>query len=189
MPSPTSRNQPARAALAALALAATCALSACGVGFDAQTTKIYTAPEGTDVRDGDVKGLNLLLVDNGDGSGTLVAALVNQADEVDSLQTIVATDTDADGADEAVDLEVSGFDEPVELPAGKLVQLADGDPVIALTGDTIAAGGFVQVTMTFTRAGSITADIPVVERAEPYADVPVPEPEPAPEPEPTTPEG
>jgi len=187
VPSPTSRNQPARAALAALALVATCALSACGVGFDAQTNKIYTAPEGTDVRGGDVEGLNMLLVDNGDGSGTLVAALVNHGDEVDSLQTIVATDTDADGADEGGDFEVSGFDEPIELPAGKLVQLANGDPVVAFTSDTIAAGGFVQVTMTFTRAGSVTADIPVVDRAEPYADVPTPEPEPTPET--TAPEG
>ncbi len=176
MPSPTSRNQPARATLVGLALAATCALSACATSSDAQTNQIYTAPEGTDVRDGDVKGLNLLVVDNGDGSGTLVAALVNRTDEDDSLVGLTAIDPDADeGA--SVDISVTGIEAPIELPAGKLVQLADLGPVV-LTGEGVAAGQFVDVQLTFTSAGALSASIPVMLREGPYEEVPVPEPAP-----------
>ena len=80
MPRPAvliSLSRPARVALLALSLAVIGTLTGCATGFGAQTTTIYTAPAGADVRTGDVKGLNMLVVADGDGGGTLVAALVN----------------------------------------------------------------------------------------------------------------
>lgn len=171
MPPPTSRNQPTRRALLGLALAATCGLPACAVGTDAQTNQVYTAAEGADVRDGDVEGLNLLVVDNGDGTGTLVAALVNNADEDDSLEQVAASDPDGGG-----EISVTGIDAPIELPAGDLVQLADLEPVVVLSGDPIAAGQVIRIDLAFTRAGAISTDIPVVLRDETYQDVPTPAP-------------
>ena len=185
MPSPTSRHQPARAALVGLALAATCAVSACAVGFDAQTTQVYTAPEGADAREGDVKGLNMLVVDNGGGTGTLVAALVNNADDDDSLEQVTAADVDDGGA-----IEVGGLDGPVELPSGTLVQLAQAQTVIELVGDPVVAGQVITINLTFTRAGAITAEVPVVMRTDTYAEVPFPEAPPTPQPgEPAPTEG
>ena len=186
MLSPTRWSQPSRrvlrSAVTVLAAVTCCTVTGCAVGFDAQTTQFYTAPEGTDVRGGDVEGLNMLVVDNGDGTGTLVAALVNNnSDDDDTLTKITALDPDDDEAQ----VKVSGADKPLPLPAGGLVQLADTGQVV-LTGDPVFAGQVLSLTLTFERAGAITAEVPVVPRDERYEDVPTPAPTPVPDETPET---
>jgi hypothetical protein len=151
------------------------ALSACGTGFDAQTTTVYTAPAGADVRTGDVKGLNMLVVAQGDGSGTLVAALVNAAEDEEDDELTAVTLEDIDSGDA---LTVSGLDSPVSLPAGELVQVADGEiTTIGISGEAVEPGQVLRINLRFARAGAITAEIPVVDgAAEEYAEVPTPEP-------------
>lgn len=166
----TSPRRPARALLVALALAATSAVSACATGFDAQTTDLYNAPAGSDVRTGDVKGLNMLVVADGEGSGTLVAALANTTDEDDQLLAITAGDVDEP-------VTVSGLDTPVPVGAGELVQLAALEPegaggAIGLSGDSVQVGRLVPVSMRFERAGAVMADLLVVEREDEFEDVP-----------------
>ena len=168
----SSRFRPSSAALAAVALVAAGALSGCGTGFEAQTTTVYTAPVGADVRTGDVKGLNMLVVAGTDGTGTLVAALVNTTDEDDQLEEVTVTDIDGDQP-----LTVTGLDAPVELPPHTLVQVADGEiPPIGVNGEAVEAGQVLSVNLRFSRAGAVVAEVPVVAAEGDYADVPTPEP-------------
>ncbi len=60
-------------------------LAGCGTGFQAQTNQIYQPGPGITVRDGGVYAINTLIVTDGNGNGTLVAALVNQAARPDTL--------------------------------------------------------------------------------------------------------
>jgi hypothetical protein len=155
-----------------MALVTAGALSGCGTGFEAQTTTVYTAPVGAGVRTGDVKGLNMLVVAGTDGAGTLVAALVNTTDEDDQLEEVTVSDL---GSDQP--LTVTGLDTPVELPAGTLVQVADGDvPPIGVSGEAVEAGQVLSVNLRFSMAGAVVAEVPVVAAEGEYADVPTPEP-------------
>ena len=165
------------AALVGAALASTLGLAGCSTGFGAQTTELYTAPDGTDVRDGDVEALNVLIVANDAGSGTLVAALVNQTEQSDRLDSVSATDPDLGPGAGAI--TVADVSPPLDLPPTTLVQLAD--PAVAaeigpvvLEGDTVDAGQTLQVTLTFAKAAPVVAEVPVVPRAEPYESVPTP---------------
>ena len=63
-------------AVAALVLTAP-VLSSCGVGFGAQTDQVYNPAAGVDVHSGSVDVLNALIVSGTDGSGTVIATLVN----------------------------------------------------------------------------------------------------------------
>jgi copper(I)-binding protein len=168
---PATSSRTARTVLVALTLLLTGAVSACSTGFGAQTTTMYTAPAGADVRTGDIKGLNMLVVAD-EGSGTLVAALVNPTEDDDELVGVTATDLDSDA-----EISVTGLDTPVELPAGELVQVAaEDDEVtpIGLSGDSVQPGQVLQLSLQFSRAGAISAEIPVVTREGAYTSVPTP---------------
>jgi hypothetical protein len=166
------RSRPARTALASVTLAVAAVVGGCATGFDAQTTTVYTAPAGADVRTGDVKGLNMLVVADDEGTGTLVAALVNATDEDDELVSLTVADIDSDDS-----VTVTGLDAPVPLPAGQLVQLADGEMApVGLEGDPVVAGQVLRINLRFSRAGAVVAEVPVVAREGDYAEVPTPEP-------------
>ncbi|MDF2967129.1 MAG: hypothetical protein K0Q93_907 [Nocardioidaceae bacterium] len=178
---PSSR--PVRAALAAIALVLTAGLAGCATGLDAQTTTYYNAPAGIDVRTGDVKGLNMLVVADEAGSATLVAALLNTADEEDELVAVTATDPDS-----GEQLTVTGLESPVPLPPDQLVQLIDDtleSGPVGVSSETLEPGQVLQIDLQFARAGAVSAEVPVLAHEGDYAEVPIPEPEPgAEEPEP-----
>lgn len=163
-----------------MALLAAGGLSGCATGVDAQTTTYYNAPAGTDVRTGDVKGLNMLVVADGSGTGTLVAALVNTLEEEDQLVAATATDPDT-----GTELTVTGLETPVPLPQDELVQLIDdtAEAPIGISGETVEAGQVLQINLQFLRGGAVAAEVPVMARAGDYAEVPAPAPEPETEPE------
>lgn len=149
-------------AAAAVVLAAP-VLASCG--FDYQTDQIYTPSEGVIDRSGNVDVLNALIVSGQDGSGTLVAGLVNnQLDGSDTLAEV-------SGAEEDLTISVEGG--PVEIPADGLVQLADeGD--ITVSGDQIQPGRFITLKFTFENSRSVTLDVPVHSAEPPYDEVPLP---------------
>lgn len=168
----SSRFRPFSAGLAAVTLVAAGALSGCATGFEAQTTTVYTAPEGADVRTGDVEGLNMLVVSGSDGTGTLVAALVNTTDEDDQLVEVSAADIDTDET-----LTVTGLDAPVDLPPSTLVQVADGEVTpIGINGEPVQAGQVLRLSLRFAMAGAVVAEVPVVTAEGHYAEVPTAEP-------------
>jgi hypothetical protein len=154
-------------AVAAVLLAAP-VLSSCGVSFGAQTDKPYNPAVGVDDRSGSVDVLNALIVSGDDGSGTVVAGLVNNDEQnADTLKSVTGS-----GDDAAVKVQVSG---PTTIPAGGLLNLAEQGGVTA-TGPQVKAGTFVTLTFAFDRGQAITVDVPVVNNAVTgdYGDVKVP---------------
>lgn len=140
-------------------------LSSCGRGFDSPTDQIYNPAVGVNDQDSDVDVLNAVIVSGSDGSGTLVATLVNNDLENDDALTGIS----AGGEDQA------DVTPPAEtaVEAGSLLSLLD-EGGAQVEGESVTAGSFVTLTFTFERAESVTLDVPVVEHGEgPYADVPV----------------
>jgi hypothetical protein len=156
-----------RCIAAATVLVAAPVLSSCGASFGAQTDQVYNPSRGVDDRDGSVDVLNALVVTGSDGSGTLVATLVNN-DQVndDALAGVAGA-----GADSDLTGKVAG---ETTIPKAGLLNLATQSDV-TLRGKRIVPGNFVKITFSFDRAASATLDLPVVSSDDPdYADVTVP---------------
>ncbi len=152
-----------RTVAVAAALALVPALASCG--FNQQTDQVYQAAVGTDNRDSSVDVLNVVVVSGEDGSGTVVATLVNNDDVEDDALLAV------EDADTTLEIELSGDN---EIPAGGLLNLAEEGGITA-TGDAIVPGDLVTLTWTFQRADPVTFNAPVVSAENPdYADVPLP---------------
>jgi copper(I)-binding protein len=150
-------------AAAAVTLAAP-ALASCG--FDAPTDQVYTPGVGMNARTGSVDVLHAVIVSDTDGTGTVIAALVNNdQDDADRLVEVAGA-----GDDQAITVE-SG--DGVELDPAGAYQLADEGEITA-TGGQIRPGHVVALTFTFERGESVTLDVPVVDRSDEFADVPVP---------------
>jgi hypothetical protein len=154
-----------RLALAALPLAVP-VLSSCTVNFDAQTDQVYNPSAGVDDRSGEVDVLNALVVSGGEGSGTVVATLVNNDQaRADKLRSVSGA-----GADASVKVTPGG---DTDIANGGLLNLAE-DGRIVVRGEQVVPGGIVTLRFTFDRAKAITVDAPVVPNTGAYADVRVP---------------
>ena len=135
-------------------------LTACG--FDAPTDQVYNPPVGVNDMDGVVSTLNVAIVSDTDGSGTLVTTFANRDPEND--------DQLVDIQGQGVTFEVGG---DTVIPAGGVLVADDGS--LQATGEDVVAGNFVQLTYTFDRAESISIQAPVVSNEDfEYADVPTP---------------
>jgi len=149
-------------ATGALVLAAT-ALTSCG--FDYATDRVYTPAAGTNHRDGDGNGdvavLGAVVVSAEDGSGTLIATFSNYDQERSATVESVA------GAGESADLQIGEF-EPIEIPAGGYVNLADADQPITVEGD-YDTGEFLTLTFTFGSGSSATLELPSVSDCNEFA--------------------
>jgi hypothetical protein len=151
-------------AVAALLVAAPL-LSSCG--FDASTLQVYNPSVGVGDQSGIVDVLNVLVVSDEDGSGTLVAGLVNN----NQVQADRLADVRPGGDDKNVTVEVTG---PTEIPPGDLLDLSD-EGGVTVSGDNVVPGSWITLTFAFEHAASITVDAPVVdyEPEGPYHHVPV----------------
>jgi hypothetical protein len=144
-----------RLATVTLVLAAAPALASCGVSFDAQTNQVYTPAEGSNNRDGSVYVIHALVVSQADGSGTVVATLVNtDADEPDSL-------TGVEGAGDDSDLTVSLGDANAEIPPEGSLELGETGHV-TVSGDAVVPGEFVRLVFTFEGGEAAELNVPVV---------------------------
>lgn len=158
-------RRPARLlAAAGVLLVAAPALASCG--FDYATDRVYTPGAGTNDRDGQVDVLGAVVVSAEDGSGTLVASFSNNNDdEPTTVEAIEGTFVGEDGTEEAV--EVGEF-EPIEIPAGGLVNLANAEEPIAITGG-FETGDFLTLHFTFGNGESAELDVPTVVDCYEYA--------------------
>jgi hypothetical protein len=156
-----------RSIAAAVVVLAVPALSSCGVSFGAQTDQVYNPSVGVDDRSGDVDVLNALIVSGTNGSGTVIATLVdNDQQNADTLKGVAGA-----GADASATVKVTG---DTAIPAGGVLNLADGSGV-SITGKRVVPGNFVTLTFSFDRAEAITIGVPVVNASNPdYAGVKVP---------------
>ncbi|MCW2736025.1 hypothetical protein [Nocardioides sp.] len=141
--------RPLATAAAVLALAAS--LASCG--FDYATDRDYAVTSGATNRDGDVDVLSAVVVSAAEGSGTFVASLSNNL--TDEPQTF----TGVSGAEGAT-ITAAEFD-PIEIPAGGLVNLADPPAGIVLTGD-FGPGSVVPLTLDFGDGERVSLNVPVV---------------------------
>ena len=156
-----------RSIAAAVVVLAVPVLSSCGVSFGAQTDQVYNPSVGVDDQSGDVDVLNALIVSGTNGSGTVIATLVdNDQQNADTLKGVAGA-----GADASATVKVSG---DTAIPAGGVLNLAD-DSGVSITAKRVAPGNFVKLTFSFDRAEAITLSVPVVASSNPdYADVKVP---------------
>lgn len=159
----SSRRSPVLT-IVALALATT-GLSSCG--FDYATDRYYTPAAGTNDRDGTVDVLAAVVVSTDPGSGTFVASLSNNSLNEDVTLTEVSTTA----AEESAPVEI----EPVLVPKGALVNLADPATDIEITGD-FAAGDFIETTLDFDNGERVALDVVVVTNAGDYAGLDGPAP-------------
>lgn len=139
-------------ALVVALVAALPALSACSAsGRDAATSRVNQIVMGTDNRDFEVDVLSAVVVAKADGSGTFIATLVNNSSQSENSMTGLAG---AEG------LDVSTFP-PISIPVRGLVNLADGDQGIVVTGD-FKLGQYVPLTVTLGDGTTIPVNTPVV---------------------------
>jgi hypothetical protein len=144
-------------------------MSSCGVGFGAQTDQIYNPTAGTDNRSGSVDVLNALIVSAHNGSGTVIATLVNNNQtRADRLTGISGT-----GPNSSVQVTPGG---KTVIPPGGLLNLADqGSNTI--TGKDVMPGRFIDLTFSFAHGASATLSTLVVSASDPqYSSVPLPSP-------------
>ena len=152
-------------AVAAVLIAAP-AVSSCGVNFGEQTDQVYNPSVGVDDRSGQVDVLNALIVSGSNGSGTVVATLVNNDQQNgDTLKGVAGA-----GKDAGMTVKLGG---DTKIPAGGLLNLATQSNVTA-RDKRIVPGYFVEITFSFDRGEAITLEVPVVPHSGAYADVKVP---------------
>ena len=135
---------------AATAVALAAPLSSCG--FDYATDREYSVTSANENREGVVDVLGAVVVSGAEGSGTFVASLSNNdSTEEQTFTAVAGQDTDVTAAE---------F-EPITIPAGGLVNLAEPPADIVLTGE-FTAGDFVPLTVDFGNGERISLDVPVV---------------------------
>jgi hypothetical protein len=156
-----------RSLAAAVLVLAAPALSACGGNLHQQTTQVYNPAQGVDDRSGKVDVLNALVVSGQNGSGTVIATLVNNDQtRSDTLKNVTGA-----GKDASMKVTPGG---DTTIPAAGLLNLADSGRIF-VEGPRVRAGYFVSITFSFDRSEAITVEVPVVNAAEPeYANVPLP---------------
>ena len=149
-------------------------LAGCGANFNAATNEPYNPAVGTNNQRGSVDVLNALVVSAKNGSGTVIASLVNK--DVRQPDTLVGL--------RATGLQVQGSKQ-VSLPAQTLVDLAPTGS-FGVTGQAVKAGYFVKITFDFGTASPATLEVPVVRADNPayssvkaYAAAPSPSPSPS----------
>lgn len=146
-------------------------LAACGTGFQAQTNQIYQPGPGISERGSDVDAINMLVVTDGSGNGTLVAALINQRAQPDTLESVAMKNT----AGKALTTTI--LSSTIALAPQKAVQLANTSDV--RVAGSLVAGTYASITLTFQHGAPISTMIPIVAMSSVYKDVvtgPVPPP-------------
>lgn len=138
-------------ATAAAVLALAAPLSSCG--FDYATDREYTVNSAADNRQALVDVLGAVVVSGQEGSGTFVASFSNNDNTEEQSFTGVA-------GDEGESITAAEF-EPVAIPAGGFVNLAEPPAGIVLTGE-FTAGDFVPLAIEFGNGETVTMKVPVM---------------------------
>jgi hypothetical protein len=141
-------------------------LAGCGTGFQAQTNQIYQPGPGISVRDDGVYAINTLIVTDGNGNGTLVTALINQATRPDTLVRA------------GVSYTTTGRPLTTKILGGRVL-LPPQQPVqLGYTGDVrvegrLIPGTYVSLSLTFRNGAPVDLEIPIVKDSLDYAGVPI----------------
>lgn len=117
---------------------------------------------GNDERTGEVKGLSMAAVTNGEGVAAVVGTLLNESDEPDRLVGVEATSER--GPVRAV------LAEEVDLPKEEPLRLAR-ENLVTLVSEVLVPGRFITVTFTFAESPALEMQVPVEPHGEAYADI------------------
>lgn len=159
------RRSIAKATVVLSAAALSLGLSSCSMrGFDEPTDQVYNPAVGVNNQDSNVDVLNAVIVSGSDGTGTLVATLVNNDQKTDDALTGVS----AGGTDQ---VQVTA-PATTTIKAGSFLSLVDQGGA-KVTGAAVKAGAFVSLTFAFQHSESVTLDVPVVTPTGAYANVPL----------------
>ena len=149
--------------MALLVATAALGVSGCaGTGMNAQTNAQYQAGVGANVRTGSIQLFNALAVDNGDGTATFSAAILNRADTPAKLTG--ATARGSDGS------KVVATTAPAIVDAGQLFSTGKAGAVI-LQAKELTAGEYVTVKLMFNGGRTVSVEAPVVARTAIYDEV------------------
>ena len=172
------RGRAGAATLAAVAALAPVA-AGCAAGADAQTNKPYSATEGTDSAVSSMKLRNVLIAGPKPGQrlnpgdhAAMYLTLANDGASGDRLENV-----STDGTFGA--RKITG--DHIDVAPGKAVRIG-ANPAVTFgkLSKPLDGGAFVPVTFTFTHAGSVTVDVPVMTRDRYFATyAPAPAPSPA----------
>lgn len=164
-----------RRSLHALLLTVAAALVLTGCGFSAQTLQPYTPSNGVNLDVGAIKVRNLVVIADGEGNGILSGSLVSSADDALASVQVVPLLT---GNEPGSPLTVTPT-RNVPLTANELAILTDPTPAVIVSGQELAPGQTVTVTLGFASGttGEVTA--PVMTHDDPAyegiaTDFPVP---------------
>jgi hypothetical protein len=143
-------------------------LAACGSGMNAASQKWYQAGDGTNVDAGDIEIRGVVVVSDGSGSATVLAAFSNPTGEPEQVTSISVGGQPADLAG------------PIVVPAkGRVTTVDDGRRIVA-TGTDATPGLLVPVTFTFATAPEAATRTVVQEPVGAYTDYAPPPPAPTP---------
>jgi hypothetical protein len=128
----------------------------------AQTNAQYQPGVGANVRTGTIQLYNALAVDNGDGTATFSAAILNR--DTTSAKLTKASAKESNGS--KVDVTTA----PAIIGAGQVFNTGKAGAVL-LKDKKLGSGDYVTVTLAFNRGRHVRVDAPVVARTSVYDDV------------------
>lgn len=151
----------------AVAGATIAALTGCSTSFNAQTNHVYDPGPGTNSRGGGVDVLNALIVDNGNGTGTLSTTLVLNPGEFPAGTEIPSVVT----MDQMSVTTLNGDPIDSTLVSGGIA-LKPNEPVkvgreaeATVSGDNFSPGDIVELNLDFDAAAQpVHLQIPVFSR-------------------------
>ena len=154
-----------RLTAATLMLTAALGLTACGTGGSTQTNQQYQPGIGANVRTGDVRLYNALLVANTDDTYALSVGLLNTTDEEQTLESVTVRPLEGSGS---VTAEPAL---PVELQPRQLYTLGRQGEVADIDGSSVELGRYARLTLTFSSGDEVEVEAPIVARTSTYSDV------------------
>lgn len=147
---------PLRRGLAAAALVLTApAMTACG--FNVQTDQDYQPAVGVNDRTGQVDVLNAVVVSAEKGSGQFLATFVNKS-TTESVRVLSIGSGDSEGS-------VLGQ----TLKPESVLNLAQ-ESAVSISGEDLAPGKFVEVTIDFSNGQQTVVNTPVVANDAHYSE-------------------
>ena len=160
---PTAMMKKSSSACLLLCLVSVLALTGCGAsGLGAPTRNIKQVTDGVEAQSGSIYLRDVVLVNQPDGSATLVATFINEEASVDSLSGIT----------------VAGISATLSAPSFKLAQNAplifSGDSANArgsVPGLKATAGVRVPVVVSFAHAAPVTLSVLVRAKSEYFSGV------------------
>lgn len=156
-----------RLVIAAAIVGLASGVTACDAGNDAPTLEFHPQSDGVDtvvhgiqIEDAFVLGAPNGSLPVGQSAGVYLA-LYNTGPSPDRLIAAAAP-----GVAKSVRLPAGGIKAPIQ----QAVYLTSSKAKITLAGllHPLTAGGTVHITLDFTNAGSVTLDLPVLQRADAY---------------------